>query len=162
MKRPYIALGVTQQGRIVPTLLQRAQARAAGLVRQHLIDDDPKDVPPWQAPPAPEVRLRQGWELEPIDPPHPWRLYLLVLTLALVGFALGGCTALPQGPDRDTTSPIVYASCPPLADMRRTDADALSLRVAEVERWYAQCRAAALGMPQQYRHRVPQVLRHDQ
>ena len=35
-----------------------------------------------------QPRLREGWEDEPIDPPHAWRLYALA---ALVSFALAHC-----------------------------------------------------------------------
>jgi hypothetical protein len=74
-----------------PTLLQRAQARATALVRQHLIDDDPREVLPWEITPPPELRLRQGWELEPVDPPHPLRLYAVVIVTVLAVVALAGC-----------------------------------------------------------------------
>jgi hypothetical protein len=105
VKRPHIALGCTQQGRTVPTLIQRTLDRAAAIVRTHLIDDDPKDVPPWEVAPPPELRLRQGWELEPIDPPHPWRLYALAFVAILTIFALSGCGGGGDDAPDATTQP---------------------------------------------------------
>jgi hypothetical protein len=37
-----------------------------------------------------QPRLREGWEDEPIDPPHAWGLYALAV---LVSFALAHCTS---------------------------------------------------------------------
>lgn len=131
MKRPYIPLGVTQQGRATPTLLQRMAAR--------IIADDPTDGPP-DAPtrPAPLQPITQAF-----DWGHPTLLYACIAVLAIVLLALGGCTVMRIGPP-DEAPAVVWASCPPLGDLKRHDIDALRLRVAEIETRYEQCRNAAL------------------
>lgn len=97
-------------------------------------------------PTAAGPQLRAGWENEPIEVPIPWRLALVAFLIGLLGFGLGGCSSMRMPPGfefEEAAAPRVLAACPPLADLKRTDRDALELRVAEVERWYAQCRAAA-------------------
>lgn len=101
------------------------------------------------------VHLREGWEHEPIEVRFPRWAVALCLGLAILGsIALSGCSTLGPQPagfaDAKPASPLVQASCPPLQPLKRVDADALALRVAEVERWYELCRAAALqGNPAQ-------------
>lgn len=123
----------------------------------HIIDTDPYELP------HPTVRLRQGWELEPIDPGHPWLLYLVAFLFGLLAVGgMGGCTTapkpkpMPPGFAAAIDPPAaLMAACPPLADLKRSDTDALSLRVAEVERWYDTCRHTALaGTPA----RAPRLL----
>lgn len=102
---------------------------------------------------APGVHLREGWEAEPIEVRFPRWGVALCLGLAIVGsLFLSGCSTVGDRPagfaDAKPASPLVQASCPPLLPLKRVDADALALRVAEVERWYELCRAAALqGTP---------------
>lgn len=97
------------------------------------------------------IALRAGWENEPIEVPIPRLLGIAAFLLGLFSFLLlGGCAStLPPGFQAEEPAPAhVMAACPPLADMRRSDDDALSLRVAEMERWYAQCRdASTRGKP---------------
>jgi hypothetical protein len=133
MKRPYIALGVTQQGRTTLTLLQRMAAR--------VIADDPHDGPPDAATgPGPLQPIT-----ETFDWGHPTLMYACIAVLAIMLLALGGCTVVRLGPP-DEAPPRLWASCPPLRDVKRLDVDALLLRVAEVERWYEQCRNTALEL----------------
>ena len=98
---------------------------------------------------AAPLRLREGWETEPIEVPLPWRLGAMAVVLGAVLSALMGCSSLPAGFEDAKEAPThVLASCPPLADAIRTDRDALGLRVAELEYWYTQCRnAATQGKP---------------
>lgn len=103
--------------------------------------------------------LRAGWETEPIVVPMPWRVALVAFLLGLFGFGLSGCAsfgAMPPGFAAAQDPPAaLMAACPPLADLKRWNPDALSLRVAEAERWYQICRDAALaGTPA----RAPRLL----
>lgn len=71
------------------------------------------------------------------------------LTLIAASLVLSACASLDNLPrplaESGGARPEVLAACPPLTPVKRTDTDdALSLRVAEVERWYVMCRAAAL------------------
>lgn len=104
-----------------------------------------------QAALAAPYALRPGWKDEPVTVPPPWRWMLLAFILTALGFTFPGCAALPPGFVAATeATPAVLAACPPLADLKRTDSDALALRVAEVERWYATCRNAATGGTPEY------------
>ena len=92
-------------------------------------------------------QLREGWEDEPIDPPHPWLFYLVAFFIGLCGCFLQGCAAV----DPLELPAEVRASCPPLTVSRlRTDADALTRRVAELEGWFDACRTAALTPARHY------------
>lgn len=95
---------------------------------------------------AQPIPLRAGWENEPIEVPIPRLLGLAAFLLGLFSFLLvGGCASrMPPGFEAEEPAPArVLASCPPLADVVRTDDDALKLRVAELEYWYAKCREEA-------------------
>ncbi len=104
MKRPYIALGVTQQGRTTPTLLQRMAAR--------VIADDPHDGPPDAATrPSPLTPISQSF-----DWGHPTLMYAVVAALLIALLALGGCggSADPLDPQADqaTTQPVDCITTP--------------------------------------------------
>ena len=68
------------------------------------------------------------------------------LAATIAAAALSGCTTLPPGFSHAVEpSASVMASCPPLSERKQWAPDGLALRVAEAERWYEQCRYAALG-----------------
>ena len=89
-------------------------------------------------------RLREGWEHEPIRVPHAWLVYGATFLIGVLGFSLSGCSStLPREP-----SPAVWASCPPLSPAPvRTDDDALTRRIAEIEGWLGACKQAAPTAP---------------
>jgi hypothetical protein len=83
--------------------------------------------------PAP-LHIREGWEHEPIDPGHPWLLYLVAFLFGLLGFgALGGCAQ--TGP---RTAAPAAEPCPPMPLHRvdpkaaRTWQDIIDARNAEL------------------------------
>lgn len=127
------------------------QAVAAHMAHPAASGADPLTDSLFDQLPTQPAPLRPGWEAEPIVVPLPWRLGALVVVLTALLSSLLGCSSLPAGFAPEQEAPAhVLASCPPLADVTRTDRDALGLRVAELEYWYTKCRAAATqGKPAQ-------------
>lgn len=56
---------------------------------------------------------------------------------------LSGCASNPGFAPAIEPAAAVLAACPPLSQVQYYSPDALGLRVAELERWYAACRETA-------------------
>jgi len=59
--------------------------------------------------------------------------------LILAALVMAGCSTQPR-----INVAEVRASCPPLSEPKRADADGQTRRIAEVEGWYHACRESVL------------------
>lgn len=98
-------------------------------------------------------RLREGWEDEPIDPPHPWLFYAWCGLCGFFLYLLVGCgsvatvAAMPEPLATPMVPASAQAACPPAAPPHptRTDVDATGLHAAHVHALHSRCALAVVA-----------------